>query len=57
LEPQEDGSVIVRFTASGLRELSWHLFTWRDEIEIVSPESLRSIIVADLKAALARHES
>jgi predicted DNA-binding transcriptional regulator YafY len=28
VEEQDDGSVIVRFRASGMRELAWHLFTW-----------------------------
>ena len=30
VEPQPDGGVIVRFRASGMRELAWHLFTWGD---------------------------
>lgn len=56
LEAQADGSVIVRFVASGLVELSWHLFTWRDQIEILQPSSLRSTMIEELKTALARHE-
>jgi predicted DNA-binding transcriptional regulator YafY len=36
LEPQPDGSVIARFRAAGMRELAWHLVTWRDAIEIAA---------------------
>jgi predicted DNA-binding transcriptional regulator YafY len=55
VEPQADGSVIVRFTASGMRELAWHLFTWGDKVEIVAPDSLRELLVAELRTALAAH--
>lgn len=55
VESQADGSVIVRFCASGLRELAWHLFTWRDQVEILAPEILKATMVTELEAALARH--
>jgi predicted DNA-binding transcriptional regulator YafY len=32
-EEQDDGSLIVRFSASGRREMDWHLYTWGDEVE------------------------
>jgi predicted DNA-binding transcriptional regulator YafY len=57
IEPQADGSVIVRFSASGLLELSWHLFTWGTQVEILQPESLRSMMIAELQAALAWHSA
>jgi len=57
VEAQQDGSVMVRFSASGLLELSWHLFTWRDQIEIIQPDGLRAVMVAELAAALARHQA
>ncbi len=57
VEAQRDGSVIVRFSASGMLELSWHLFTWRDQIEILGPDSLRATMVAELAAALTRHQA
>jgi predicted DNA-binding transcriptional regulator YafY len=56
IEPQVDGSVIVRFSASGLRELAWHLFTWRDQVEILAPAELKQTMIDELKAALARHQ-
>jgi predicted DNA-binding transcriptional regulator YafY len=52
---QPDGTVIVRFRASGMRELAWHLFTWGEAVEIVSPESLRDLLVEQLKTALVAH--
>jgi predicted DNA-binding transcriptional regulator YafY len=36
-------------------ELAWHLFTWGDAVEIVSPPSLRTLMVEELKRALAAH--
>jgi predicted DNA-binding transcriptional regulator YafY len=43
LEDQRDGSLIVRFRAGGALEMSWHLFTWGREVEILKPRSLRNI--------------
>src|SRR5580693_4965833 len=54
-EVAADGSVIVRFQASGMRELAWHLFTWGDKVEIVGPPSLKSAMRGELAAALTRH--
>lgn len=56
VEPQPDGSVMVRFSASGLRELAWHLFTWRDQVEILEPAALKAVMIDELRAALARHQ-
>ena len=55
LERQPDGGVIVRFRASGMRELAWHLFTWGDRLEVLSPDSLRHTLVEELASALAKH--
>ncbi|HEV7352399.1 MAG TPA: WYL domain-containing protein [Brevundimonas sp.] len=46
-----DGRVEVRFTASGLRELAWHLFTWGAQVEIVAPDRLKAVMAAELDAA------
>lgn len=54
---ESDGSVIVRFTASGMLELSWHLFTWGDKLEVLQPQRLRDVLVEQLDAALARHRT
>jgi predicted DNA-binding transcriptional regulator YafY len=37
-----DGSVEVRFSASGQTEMLYHLFTWEDSILAIEPESLRA---------------
>jgi predicted DNA-binding transcriptional regulator YafY len=41
IEKLNDGCTEVRFRAAGQREMCWHLFTWGDAVEIVSPVSLR----------------
>jgi predicted DNA-binding transcriptional regulator YafY len=48
LEPQDDGGLIVRLRAGGLLELCWHLFTWRGEIEILGPDSLKAMMAEEL---------
>jgi predicted DNA-binding transcriptional regulator YafY len=57
VEPQRDGSLIVRFRASGMLELAWHLFTWGNKIKIVSPESLRREMLHHLAMASTFHQS
>jgi predicted DNA-binding transcriptional regulator YafY len=43
LDPQPDGSLIVRFRAGGLTEMCWHLFTWQGQVEIVKPRRLAAL--------------
>lgn len=57
LDPQADGSVIVRFRASGMLELAWHLFTWQDKLEVLEPPLLRETFVSELERALKRHKT
>jgi predicted DNA-binding transcriptional regulator YafY len=52
---QPDGSVVVTFRASGMRELAWHLFTWRDEVEILAPARLKQVMLEELALSLGRH--
>lgn len=56
LEDQADGGVIVRFTASGMRELAWHLFTWSGAVSILAPERLKQVMSEELAAARAALE-
>ena len=51
LEDHADGSVIVRFSASGMRELAWHLFTWGQQVTIVAPQRLKAVMACELAAA------
>lgn len=43
-----DGRLEVRFTAGGLREMCWHLFTWGRHVEVVEPEELRALYARSL---------
>ena len=52
-----DGSVTVRFSASGMRELSWHLFTWGENVRIDGPEKLRAAMAEALEEASRAFES
>ena len=39
-----DGSLIIRFRATGLLEMAWHLYAWGDKVEVVEPKALRDMI-------------
>ena len=53
--PEAEGSVLVTFRAGGMRELSWHLFTWGDAVEIVAPQVLKDMMVQELREAGRAH--
>jgi predicted DNA-binding transcriptional regulator YafY len=55
VEPEPDGCTIVRFRASGMRELAWHLFSWGDKVEIVAPPALKDMMANELAVALRTH--
>ena len=55
VERQPDGGVVVRFRASGMRELAWHVFSWGASVEVLSPPRLREILVEQLREALGAH--
>jgi predicted DNA-binding transcriptional regulator YafY len=44
LTDRPDGSLEVRFAASGHLEMAWHLYCWGDEVEVLAPEELRSLV-------------
>ncbi len=44
LEPQADGSLIVRFEASGWLEMAWFLYQWGNKVEVLAPEGLRKLV-------------
>ncbi|MBU0781248.1 MAG: WYL domain-containing protein, partial [Alphaproteobacteria bacterium] len=44
LEPQTDGSLIVRFHAAGWLEMAWHLYQWGDRVEVIAPPELRDMV-------------
>lgn len=39
-----DGSLTVRFRASGWLEMTWHLYIWGDAVEVLAPEPLRRMV-------------
>ena len=44
LDPQADGSLIVRFHAAGWLEMAWHLYQWGDKVEVIAPQALRDLV-------------
>jgi predicted DNA-binding transcriptional regulator YafY len=43
-EDEENGSLVVRFSAAGHLEMAWHLYTWGDKVEVLAPERLRRMV-------------
>lgn len=39
-----DGSLIVRFHASGHLEMCWHLYAWGDQVEVLAPPALAALV-------------
>jgi predicted DNA-binding transcriptional regulator YafY len=52
---ETDGSLIVRFRAGGMQEMSNHLFTWGTAVTVVRPEQLRQQIAESAAIAAAHH--
>ncbi len=50
LEPQPDGSLIVRFAAAGWLEMAWHLYQWGDAVEVLAPDGLRAMVEGHRRA-------
>ncbi|MCQ1766785.1 WYL domain-containing protein [Neorhizobium galegae] len=44
IEEEADGSVLVRFRASGHLEMCWHLYMWGKSVEVLQPARLREMI-------------
>jgi len=45
-----DGSLTVKFSASGHLEMAWHLYQWGDQVEVLSPGALRDMVRAHRRA-------
>ncbi len=52
VKQNDDGSVSVKFKASGDYEILWHLFRWGDNVKIISPKSLKKEYIEMLKRVL-----
>jgi predicted DNA-binding transcriptional regulator YafY len=44
IEEADDGSLLVKFQASGHLEMTWHLYSWGDAVEVLAPERLREMV-------------
>ena len=44
IEHLDDGSMMVRFKASGHLEMSWHLYAWGDSVEVIAPPDLAAMV-------------
>lgn len=44
VQEQPDGSLLVRFKASGHLEMAWHLYMWGSEVEVLEPPALRALV-------------
>lgn len=53
---ESDGKVTVSFTAGGIREMCWHLFTWGDRVEVIAPQILRDHYSIMLHIAQTRND-
>ena len=40
----DDGSLEVRFEASGWLEMAWHLYQWGDAVDVIAPDGLRALV-------------
>ncbi len=43
LEWLDDGSLVVRFEASGRLEMCWHLYSWGNSVEVLHPPGLAAM--------------
>ena len=52
VKQNDDGTVTVKFKASGELEILWHFFKWGDNVKIISPKSLKKEYVEYLENVL-----
>jgi predicted DNA-binding transcriptional regulator YafY len=43
-ETLNDGSLVVRFRASGHLEMAWHLYSWGRSVEVLEPPELAAMV-------------
>jgi predicted DNA-binding transcriptional regulator YafY len=44
VKEEADGSLLVRFKASGHLEMCWHLYSWGKSVEVLQPARLREMV-------------
>lgn len=52
VKQNEDGSVTVKFKASGELSIIWHLFKWGNNVKIISPKKLKKEYIDILEKTL-----
>ena len=52
VKENEDGTVTVKFKASGELEILWHIFKWGDNVKILAPTKLKKMYVEYLENVL-----
>ena len=56
IKENEDGTVTVKFKASGEYEIMWHLFKWGADVKIISPKYLRTQYIEYLEKVLNKQK-
>ena len=49
-EEELDGSLLVSFRAGGALEMCWHLFNWGDQVKVVKPKRLATLLRQNAEA-------
>ena len=57
IKRNEDGTVTVKFKASGEYEIMWHLFKWGADVKIISPKYLKKQYIEYLESVLTKQKS
>lgn len=55
LTEEEEGTLHVTFTASGLREMAYHFFSWGPEVTIIAPTELREMLLEMCRDVMASY--
>lgn len=56
IKQNDDGSVTVKFKASGELEIIWHIFKWGDSVNIVAPAKLKKMYIEYLENVLKKQK-
>ena len=57
VKQNEDGTVTVKFKASGEYEIMWHLFKWGADVKILAPTSLKKQYIELLKTTMEHQKA
>jgi len=56
VKQEDDGSVIVEFTAGGSMAICWHIFKWGKTVEIITPKKLKEVYLKMLNEAIVANQ-